>query len=135
MDRELGSIDLSKFKVAPGVSKIGDVSCVVIETDIVRGRQHSYWLDPARDYLVLREHRSLNGQDCMRIDLTYRLDPNFGWIPTGWTDAFAGAGGSLLSSCTDTVTDFTINQPIPDAEFKIEIPKGAQVNDMRKRKS
>jgi outer membrane lipoprotein-sorting protein len=69
----------------------------------------------------------------MRIDLTYRLDPKCGWIPIAWTDAIAGAGGSL--SRRDTVTDFTINQPISDAEFKIEIPKGAQVNDRRKRKS
>jgi len=40
----------------------------------------------------------------------------------------------MFAGCTDTVTDFTINKPIPESEFKIEIPKGAQVNDMRKRK-
>jgi len=135
MDRELRSIDLSKFKVAPGGGTIGDTPCVVIETDVVRGDQQSFWLDPARDYLVLREHWTLNGQDCQRVDLTYRPDPTYGWIPTAWVDANAGSGGSMGSACTDTVTNYSINQPVPNSEFKIEIPKGAQVNDMRKRNS
>ncbi len=32
-------------------------ACVVIETDSNPGMQLSYWLDPARDYIPLRQHR------------------------------------------------------------------------------
>jgi len=60
MDRELGSIDLSKFKVAPGVGKIGDIPCVVIEADVVRGRQQSFWLDPDRLEGRTRRRRRLD---------------------------------------------------------------------------
>jgi beta-lactamase regulating signal transducer with metallopeptidase domain len=130
LEPQLAGIDLSKFRVAGGGGQIGEAHCVIIQTEENGGRQKSYWLDPARDYLLLREHRTANGQDRMRVDLSYRSDPRFGWVPTGWTYAFAGGDG-----VTDTVTDSIVNQPLPDSEFKIEIPEAAQVNDMRKRKS
>ena len=64
----------------------------------------------------------------MRVDLSYRSDPRLGWVPTGWTYAFAASDGA-----TDTVTDSIINQPLPASEFQITIPAGAQVDDMRKK--
>jgi hypothetical protein len=134
LDPQYGRFDLSKFHVAKRGGTIDGVPCVILETDVDRGRQEDYWLDPARDYLLLREHRTLNGTDISRIDIRYRFEPTFGWIPTGFKDAFAGEGGAMMFSSIDTITDFSINGQIPDSEFKIEIPKGAQVNDSRKRK-
>jgi beta-lactamase regulating signal transducer with metallopeptidase domain len=124
---QLGGIDLSKFRVAPGGGQIGEAHCVIIQTEENGGRQKSYWLDPARDYLLLREHRTQNGEDRMRVDLSYRSDPRLGWVPTGWTYAFAASDGAA-----DTVTDSIINQPLPASEFEIKIPEGAQVRDSRK---
>jgi beta-lactamase regulating signal transducer with metallopeptidase domain/thiol-disulfide isomerase/thioredoxin len=127
LDSHFFGIDLSKFRVAQGGGKIGDAQCVLIEIETKPGHRDFYWLDPARDYLLLREHSTVNGQDSMRIDFSYRSDPRFGWVPTGWKFAFAGHNG-----VTDTVTDYTINQPLAASEFQIEIPKGAEVRDMRK---
>jgi beta-lactamase regulating signal transducer with metallopeptidase domain len=131
-DAQYGRFELSKFKVAKRGGTIDGVQCVIIETEVDRGRQEDYWLDPARDYILVREHHTLNGEDFMRIDFSYRFEPNYGWIPTGWKDAFAGEGGAMIWSSTDTITDFSINRAMPDSEFKVEIPKGAQVNDLRK---
>ena len=125
---QLGGIDLSKFRVVPGRGQMGEARCVIIQTEENGGREKSYWLDPARDYLLLREHRTQNGEDRMRVDLSYRSDPRLGWVPTGWTYAFAASDGA-----TDTVTDSIINQPLPASEFQITIPAGAQVDDMRKK--
>ena len=87
--------DPAKFRVRKQKDHIGNVACVVIETEEGRGTQLSYWLDPARGYLPLREHRMRDGEDRERVAFSYRADPTCGWALAGWTRAIVGAGGSL----------------------------------------
>jgi beta-lactamase regulating signal transducer with metallopeptidase domain len=123
--------DPAKFRVRKQRGRIGNAACVVIDTDSNPGMQLSYWLDPARDYIPLRQHRSLNGEDRERLDISYRADPTCGWAPTGWTDSTVGMGGAIYNPITDTVTDFTINQPISSSNFKIETSPDVKVQDWR----
>jgi beta-lactamase regulating signal transducer with metallopeptidase domain len=129
------SIDLAKFKVAKERQTIDGTSCVVIEMEDEHKIHHTYWLDPAREYLVLRQHRTLNGLDSDRVDFSYRADPTCGWVPTGWKDASIGQDGTLSFAHIDTVTTARFNQPLADSEFQIEIPKGAEIEDQRKKGS
>jgi hypothetical protein len=123
--------DPAKFRVRKQKGKIGSVACVVIETEELPGMQSSYWLDPARGYLPLRQHRMLNGEDHERLDISYRADPTCGWAPDGWTDSTIGMGGAVYNPITDTIADFTVNQPIPASDFQIETPPGVKVQDWR----
>jgi thiol-disulfide isomerase/thioredoxin len=104
---------------------------VVIETEPHPGMQMSYWLDPARDYIPLRQHRTLGGEDRERVDISYRPDSTCGWAPTRWTMANVGMGGKVFNPISDTITDFTVNQPVPASDFQIETPAGAKVQDWR----
>jgi len=122
--------DPSQFRVLAERAKIGDAACVVIQHELREGWTESYWLDPARDYLPLRQHETVRGQDFMRVDLSYRPDGK-GWIPAGWTETLIGSGGEVLVGSTSTVTSFAVNQPIPASEFEIAIPPGAHVEDTR----
>jgi hypothetical protein len=137
LDANFGGIDVAalrdpaRFRVRKHKGQIGNVACVVIETEDGPGNQVSYWLDAARDYLPLRQHRALNGEDRSRLDIAYRPDPTCGWAPTGWTVANVGMGGLVFVPIADTITEFTINQPIPASDFQIEIPPGANVQDWR----
>lgn len=123
--------DPTKFHVVSGTKKIGDVACVVIENEPHEGAHEYYWLDPARDYLPLRESRTLNGEDRGRVDFKYRLDSHDGWVPAGWTGAYTGESGSLLASHTNSVTEATLNRPLPALEFEIDPPTRARVSDSR----
>jgi hypothetical protein len=123
--------DPAKFHVVAGTRKIGDVACVVLENEPYPGAHEYYWLDPARDYLPLRESRTLNGEDRDRVDFKYRLDPHGGWVPTGWTQANVGESGFLFSPCSDSVTEATLNRPLPASEFEIDPPRKARINDSR----
>jgi thiol-disulfide isomerase/thioredoxin len=120
-----------KFRVRRQKGQIGNVACVVIETERHPGMQVSYWLDPARDYIPLRQHRTLNGEDRERLDFFYRADPACGWAVAGWTESNVGMGGRVFNPITDTITEFTVNQPIPASDFQIEPPAGAKVQDWR----
>jgi beta-lactamase regulating signal transducer with metallopeptidase domain len=123
--------DPAKFRVRKEKGHIANVACVVIETEPRRGTLLSYWLDPARDYLPLREHHMRDGEDHERLDFSYRADPTCGWALAGWTQANVGPGGSLWSPKTDTITEFTVNQPIPTSDFQIDPPPNVNVQDRR----
>jgi hypothetical protein len=131
LDPFLGSIDVAGFRVLPERGKLGDVSCVIIEP-IEEGRigtHTSYWLDPARDYLVLCKHQTNRGRDTQRTDITYRQDPVAGWVPSGCKVAAVSAVGTscTLNSCT--ISDVAINQPIAPKEFLVDFPKGTSVHE------
>jgi Thioredoxin-like len=111
------------YRVSPNRGKIGGVSCVIIESIDEEPRRYSYWLDPAREYLVLREHHTRNGQDTSRTDLSYRHDESHGWVPVGWKSASVDNWGDLEQSVTATVTEWSVNQPLPLSEFRLEFPK------------
>jgi hypothetical protein len=123
--------DPARFRVRKQKGRIGNVACVVIETEPGRGTLLSYWLDPARDYLPLREHRMEDGEDRERVDFSYRADPTCGWALAGWTHANAGDSGSLWVPWTDTIIEFTVNQPIPASDFQIDPPPNVKVQDRR----
>ena len=78
--------------------QIGNVACVVIETEQRPGMQVSFWLDPARDYIPLRQHRIDDGEDRARLEISYRADPTCGWAPIGWTEARVGSGGPAYAT-------------------------------------
>ncbi len=123
--------DPARFRVRKQRGHIGNVACVVIESEPGRGTLLSYWLDPARDYLPLREHRMEDGEDRERVDFSYRADPTCGWALAGWTHANVGAGGSLWAPRMDTIIEFTVNQPIPASDFQIDPPLNVKVQDRR----
>ena len=123
--------DPAKFRVRKQKGRIGSVACVVIETEEHPGMQVSYWLDPARDYIPLRQHRTDNGEDRERLEISYRADPTCGWAPVGWMDSTVRMGGGVYDPITDTVTELTVNQPIPASDFQIETAPNVKVQDWR----
>ena len=124
--------ELSNFRVSPERGKIGDVTCVIIESiPAAKGPPTSYWLDPARDYLILRDHRAFQDQDIQRLDISYRKDPTYGWEPDAWSQSHVGRNGTSPMWMSGKVTAVSINQPIPAAEFQVDFPKGARVTDLR----
>jgi hypothetical protein len=132
-DVYLGRIKPSDFRVSPNRGKIGDVSCVILETTDAESRGETfYWLDPARDYIVLRRQQTTNGTDSERMDISYRHDPAAGWTPEGCKRSTVSLLGRRWRSETATITAFTANQPIPAAEFLVEFPKGTKVHELPK---
>ena len=100
-DVNLGRINPNDYHVSALQGKIGDTACVIIErTEAARWpiRTLYYWLDPTRDYIVLRKQQILNGRSQERMDISYRNDPAFGWIPEGCHEFSISDVGNLCSS-------------------------------------
>jgi hypothetical protein len=90
------------------------------------------WVDPAKDYNVVRIRRS--GREASGatelLDVQYRKDERHGWLPVSWvqTDT-AQQGGKVLSTTKAEVVKMKVNEPVSAEEFTIAFPEDAQVQD------
>jgi hypothetical protein len=75
---------------------------------------YAYWVDPAREYVVVRYVTRVEGRERGRTDVDYSHDEVHGWIPTTWNRTFLNEDGALSISKTYRVTDYSINEPISD---------------------
>ncbi len=80
---------LGECRVASKNAKIGTTTCVVITTNKKGDSPYSYeyWLDPARDYILLRSHAKTFGVTDLVVDIKYQpatKDGHAFWIPRGW---------------------------------------------------
>ena len=117
-------INPSICRVLPITAKIGDVDCTLLHTKNRYGYDAFYWLDPARDYLVLREHSMADGRDIDRTDYSYRADAKVGWVPEGWTRMELSNYGCFVRSSTSKVTQYAVNEPLPPSAFQVKFPSG-----------
>jgi beta-lactamase regulating signal transducer with metallopeptidase domain len=115
-------INPSLCRVLPMTGKIGDVDCTILHTENGHSQHIFYWVDPARDYLVLREHTMSGGRDIAHIDFSYHLDSTAGWVPDGWTQNELSQYGCFVCSRTSKVSQYAVNEPLPASTFQIKFP-------------
>lgn len=125
---KIGDPEQAKCRVLPYRGKIDGVSCTIVIASEPRSDHVFYWLDPNRDYIVLREHRMADGREYSRTEISYRSDKQLGWIPTGWKEAVVDEHGGFDDLVTSQVTELVVNEPLPESTFRIDFPKGAEMN-------
>ena len=131
-DTRFTGLDPTKLRVLSDDARIGDISCILVETGDPALSHTLLWLDPAREDVVLRKQRyakAWNDWSVERVDFSYRTHPDVGWIPADWKKSIVRSDGTISVASTNTVTEFRINQPIPHAEFKVELPATEYVED------
>jgi hypothetical protein len=132
LNQRFGRINMLDYRVSPARGRIGEVSCLILEHAGEQQPHKSYWLDPDRDYIVLRELQTFKGQEQVRTDIFYERDESFGWIPRSWKVVTLDRKGSFDGSFIATVSEYKINLGIRSSEFQLELPDGTQVHDQSK---
>jgi hypothetical protein len=128
---KLGRIDLSSYHVSVTRPTLKGISCLLLAPTKVDRRQTLYWVDPARDYLIVRSSYPLNKKYVATTDVEYDESPTHVWIPKRW-DVQVTAGGNFVSAKHAHVLKATVNQPIAPTEFTLEdLPVGTVVRDSR----
>ena len=92
------------------------------------------WVDPAKDYLPVRytERRTGFDRDRWRMELSYKHDDANGWVPHAWVIKMLDSLEKPQISESATVAGFSINKPIADSEFELDLSAGAYVDDQTK---
>jgi hypothetical protein len=130
---KLGSIDLTTYHVAEGRPSVNGVSCLLLEPTNVEGVRTSYWVDPAREYLILHSIRARNDRFSVTTDVEYDQHPALGWIPKRWDVVTASQNRPDFGSTIHAhVLKAIVNEPIAPAEFTLgNLPVGTDVRDNR----
>jgi hypothetical protein len=127
----LGIVQPEDCVLASGLGFIGDRPCRIL-LEGPRSSQWSYWVDPARDYIILRAILSADGKDGWKIDFSYTHDQAHGWVLSGWNSVQLDEEGRLRSAFNATVTHWQINTPLDPTAFVLEFPPGTLVTDSTK---
>jgi hypothetical protein len=89
----------------------------------------SYWLDPAKDYIVRRTCTQHKGRLDKQFDVRYCHYDGYGWVPTSWTRNLFSTGGTILMTTTVEVLDLRLNDPQPADLFERQFPAGTYAVD------
>jgi hypothetical protein len=115
--------------------RIDGRECVILQLSATaRGGArpiHEMWVDPSRDYCVVRTRTtSRDGDPRRQIDIEHRQDADGVWLPSGWEHVSLDPDGSTRSSDTTEVTRVEIG-PLGAELFQIHPPAGTLVVDGR----
>ncbi len=127
----LSRIDLDKYTISREPGRIGDTPCVILKSaDQFSRKTISYWLDPARDFIIMRAVLFLSGNPAFQTDIEYSLDSVVGWVPSYWTVVqMNDETGALKSTTRSKITKLAVNVPMQPSDFNLEEPDGLLVND------
>jgi hypothetical protein len=103
--------------------------CLIMEHVTQNSRVARYWVDPGRDYLIVRVEGVGEGKGGFREDFEHSFDPEHGWVPSGWTMTWVDADGALKMSKRSRVTKWSLNEPVAPERFDFSFPSGTFVTD------
>ncbi len=135
LDPEVQKFKADSYKLLPNREMLDDRPCLLLaeQADARRNIHKSWWVDPARDFVVVRYNAiyTANKQPAIQMTLRHRQDPKHGWAPQAWRIDTFRPDGQLMDSNQCTVTDYQINLEAPAEEFQFEFPPGTLVYDHR----
>ncbi len=94
-----------------------------------------YSFDPQREYVLLRQEKFSppppDGMTRLRLDVNYRIDPEWGVVPEDWSfvKLVTRRPDLVLMTIQGKITKLEFNQPVSRGDFTIQFPPGAVVSD------
>ncbi|MHB1426674.1 MAG: LolA-like protein [Gemmataceae bacterium] len=131
---EIRPFDIGSMTVTTGRVMIDGRSCVELERRAPgTGTSVFLWLDPARDFVIVRQRIIERVQTVNQINIQYRADTASGWTPSGWTIVNHIASGHLYDAAECTVTDSEFNVEVDPSLFTLSFPPGSRVQDQKRK--
>jgi hypothetical protein len=121
--------DLETFVSTGQTALVGGSTCPELrfqKGDFIR----RIWVDPSREYLIVRVLDTVMEQIVKKIDIHYRNDRTYGWVPETWENVTLEPAGKLAITIRASVNKCEMNVPFSAKEFEIEFPLGTRVVDM-----
>lgn len=126
-------MQLRRLSVTGRRGTVDNSSCIVVEgspgLDRTSGVNRSIWVDPQRDFIILRWRSELAGKVLEQIDVFYVEDPAHGWLPSRWKRIEHGSDGRFRTSVEATIVEQSVNAQMKADDFRLEFPPGTLVSD------
>ena len=116
--------DSAQLKLKNEMEMIGSTRTLVLDHG-----QGSVWVDPSKDYLPIRYTEDHQGTTIRQIEISYVYSDVYGWVPDSWTSSRMDAARQRPMTDFAKVIEYSINKPIADSEFELDLSAGAYVTD------
>jgi hypothetical protein len=122
----LGPFALKEYRLRGDAEVVGGRACKVLERSSGE-RTVLIYVDPARDFVVVRYEVVVEGATKVRYDVEYDpASPHH--APSGWTIEVM-SGKKLTQRTKGRVTSSRINAPVDDSLLEISFPGGTRLHD------
>jgi len=117
--------DLARYKILPIRGRIGADSCLILEPggDERSGTiapRASFWVDPARDYVIVRAVVENKGRCQRQTDIAYDRTPGGEWLPITWSVVLLGQKGGLDEQFRSTRDAVLLGGTLPPSIFELD---------------
>lgn len=130
LDRHYGDIRLAEFEVSGLKAKVDGSTCIVLTEFAIGNRLvRTLWLDPLRDFAVVRYMIANATQVLAEGRIKYVKTEKHAWVPDRWESVVMKPDGAVRESYNAVVTKYFINEPLPEDEFLMTFPAGTKVHD------
>jgi hypothetical protein len=123
----LGAFDLDTLVLADDKAMIQQRPVLVLKFG-----NSTVWIDPAEDFMPVQRTDKVKGVVRREVEISYKRDETYGWVPTTWKIDLLDPQNNITWIDSATVTSYSINKAIPDADFKLTLPVGTLVHDYEK---
>lgn len=128
----LHEFSLRAFQLSPKRQVKDGTTCLVLVQDDTNGFWRSLWIDPARDFSIVRYTIATKERLVRQLDCEYERNDVGAWLPTRWTTVRRDSSdGSPSSTETVTVDRCEVAPEFRKDEFVISFPPGTVVEDAR----
>ncbi len=130
LDPSLRPFDLQGFSACAERKNIGGRLCIELEKRVPPLDAFlRLWVDPERDFVVLRHTIEENGEVRVKMDIDYRQDVSAGWVPTHWAIVSNGPDGRIIDSTRGSMITTEFNGKTDATLFALVFPTGTMVVD------
>ena len=125
-------LNIDRFEIDPAGGDINGTRCIILSDrkSPNSGVNRSYWIDPARNHLILRFVVQNERYLQRRTNFEYVNHAEHGWVPNGWLIESFDESGAITQSIEASVSEFQINPAVSPTDFTIQFPVGTYVDDL-----
>jgi hypothetical protein len=126
-------LDPARFAVDSRRVPIGGRPCILLNElpGTAKPSTRSLWLDPERDFVVMRYVQRQGEIVQFQIDIREHRREAPAWVPMAWKMVIFQGVGRMVESMTAKVRDHAVNPAIDPRAFDVDFPPGTWVEDLR----
>lgn len=131
---QLSGLDLDYFQVTGRRSAVNSRDCIELTLRSAQpGVKTTLWLDPEREYHVVRYHQTLERGvfSLIQDDVRYEKDSSGRWLPNSWIHTQKNRTGGVLLTVNAKVTECEVCGPVDSDLFDTKPPNNSRVTEFR----
>jgi hypothetical protein len=113
------------YRISPIRGRVGADTCLIIEPSVDErsgkaAPRTSFWVDPARDYVIVRSVIESKGRCQRQTDITYDRKPGGEWMPITWSIILLDRDGGLDQEFRSTRDGVSAGASLPPSTFELD---------------